>query len=95
MEVSKGGNLYESLVVVSPNGRANPLTDRKVVEVVFSCCGCNGYSGHLATTAGCDVVSCSCSCNMVELQLLCGAISVVSLQMHFWWQGSVVQWSAV
>ena len=26
--------------------------------------GCNGCSGHVTTTAGCSVVTCSCSCRV-------------------------------
>ena len=40
------------------------------------------------TTAGCSAVSCSCSCScsrtVVELQLWCGVICVVYLQLYLY-----------
>ena len=53
--------------------RANPLMDRKVVEVVFVGAVAMVAGGHLTTTVGCSVVSRSCSCVVVVL----------------WWSGVV------
>ena len=51
------------------DGRANPLSERKVDEIVFVGVVAMIAVGSSATIAGCSVVyySCSRSCSVVEL----------------------------